>query len=124
MKLDLSKKLFYKIGEVAGMLEVEPYVLRYWEGEFHLKLSKSKNQQRLYQKKDIDQLSKIRTLLYDEKFTIAGAKKKLREKKPAVEAHPTGQLSLSLPPPDHESKRLKETLLALRKEIEEIRSFL
>ena len=59
MKKGISEKLFYKIGEVAEITGLEPYVLRYWEGEFNLKLTKSKNQQRLYQKKDIDQIHRI-----------------------------------------------------------------
>jgi len=66
---------------VAEYLEVEPYVLRYWETEFKLKLSKSKNGQRLYQKRDIEQFTKVKKLLYQDRFTIAGAKKKLKEVK-------------------------------------------
>lgn len=66
---------------MAEYLEVEPYVLRYWETEFKLKLSKSKNGQRLYQKRDIEQFTKVKKLLYQDRFTIAGAKKKLKEVK-------------------------------------------
>ncbi|MCB1198442.1 MAG: MerR family transcriptional regulator [Deltaproteobacteria bacterium] len=72
-------KFFYKIGEVAEITDVEPYVLRYWESEFHLKLTKTKNNQRLYQKKDIQKIRDIKALLYGEKYTIAGAIKRLRE---------------------------------------------
>jgi len=72
-------KYFYKIGEVAEITSLEPYVLRYWETEFHLKLTKTKNNQRLYQKKDIRRIQDIKQLLYDEKFTIKGAKKKLKD---------------------------------------------
>lgn len=71
-------KFFYKIGEVADITEIEPYVLRYWESEFHFKLTKTKNNQRLYQKKDIQKIKDIKQLLYTEKYTIAGAKKKLK----------------------------------------------
>lgn len=78
---NIPDKLFYKIGEVAKMVDVEPYVLRYWESEFGIKLSKSKNKQRLYQKKDIETVQKIKRLLYDERYTIEGAKKRLRERK-------------------------------------------
>lgn len=73
-------KVFYKIGEVAEMTGVEPYVLRYWEKEFHLSLTKSKKNQRLFQKKDIEQIQKIKALLRNERFTIAGAKKRLKGK--------------------------------------------
>jgi DNA-binding transcriptional MerR regulator len=115
MKTPLSGKLFYKIGEVAGITNLEPYVLRYWEGEFNLKLTKSKNQQRLYQRKDIDQILKIQQLLYEEKFTIAGAKRKLRERR---KNHDETQLTLPLPSSDAESKKLKEALGQVREELE------
>lgn len=75
----LPDKFFYKIGEVAELTSLEPYVLRYWETEFNIKLTKTKNSQRLYQKKDVMRIIEIKKLLYDEKFTIAGAKKRLRE---------------------------------------------
>ncbi|MCB0327713.1 MAG: MerR family transcriptional regulator [Bdellovibrionales bacterium] len=74
-------KYFYKIGEVAEIIEVEPYVLRYWETEFNLKISKTKNKQRLYQRKDVEKIQEIKHLLYDEKFTISGAKTQLKKKK-------------------------------------------
>ncbi len=81
MSLDVQfpDKFFYKIGEVAEITTLEPYVLRYWETEFNIKLTKTKNSQRLYQKKDVMKILEIKKLLYNEKFTIAGAKKKLRE---------------------------------------------
>jgi DNA-binding transcriptional MerR regulator len=75
----LPDKFFYKIGEVSELTALEPYVLRYWESEFNIKLTKTKNAQRLYQKKDVYRILEIKKLLYDEKFTIAGAKKRLRE---------------------------------------------
>ena len=75
----LPDKFFFKIGEVADITSLEPYVLRYWESEFNIKLTKTKNSQRLYQKKDVQRIIEIKKLLYDEKFTIAGAKKRLRE---------------------------------------------
>ncbi|MFH1017447.1 MAG: MerR family transcriptional regulator [Pseudomonadota bacterium] len=115
MKKPSQEKLFYKIGEVAEMTGLEPYVLRYWEGEFNIKLTKSKNQQRLYQRKDIDQIQRIKQLLYEEKFTIAGAKRKLRERR---KNHDETQLALSLPSSDTESKKLREALSQVREEVE------
>lgn len=108
----LPNKLFYKIGEVSDFLGVEPYVLRYWETEFKLKLSKSKNGQRLYQRRDIEQFVKVKKLLYQERFTIKGAKQKLRENK-----HVVSQLELSslLPPVPGKGD---EVLLELKGEIE------
>ena len=91
-------------------------MIAYWEGEFNLKLTKSKNNQRLYQRKDIDQILRIKQLLYEEKFTIAGAKKKLRERRKPQE---NGQLQLSLPVADGETKNMRETLANVRLELEE-----
>jgi DNA-binding transcriptional MerR regulator len=74
----VPNKLYYKIGDVCRIVGVEAYVLRYWEKEFPaLAPPKSKSGQRTYRPKDIELLLKIRTLLYDEGFTIAGARKKL-----------------------------------------------
>ncbi len=82
MKQPIPNKLFFKIGEVAEIAEVEQHVLRYWEEEFDvLKPNKNRSGQRLYQKKDIDQVLEIKQLLYADKFTIAGAKKKLKQKR-------------------------------------------
>src|SRR5436305_10171009 len=68
----------YKIGEVCKMAEVQPYVLRYWETEFPpLAPNKSGGGQRLYTRREIDVILRIKQLLYSEGFTIAGAKKKL-----------------------------------------------
>ncbi|MEO5358025.1 MAG: MerR family transcriptional regulator [Nitrospirae bacterium YQR-1] len=76
--LDIPQKLFYKIGEVSQITGLEPYVLRYWETEFvFLMPRKGKSGQRMYQKKDIELLLDIKRLLYDERFTIEGVRKKL-----------------------------------------------
>jgi len=73
-----AEKLFYKIGEASRLVGVEAYVLRYWESEFpFLKPRKSKSGQRIYTKKDIDLLLLIRRLLYEERYTIDGVRKKL-----------------------------------------------
>jgi len=70
-------KLFYKIGEISGIAEIEPHVLRYWESEFSfLKPRKNKTGQRVYTAKDLDIVLQIKDLLYKEKYTIAGVKKK------------------------------------------------
>ena len=73
-----AKKLYYKIGEACKVVDIQPYVLRYWETEFPaLNPSKSKSGQRVYGEKELDLIRRIKTLLYDEGYTIAGAKKKL-----------------------------------------------
>ena len=80
-KVTIPNKLFFKIGEVAELAGVEPYVLRYWETEFSIKPSKSKKQQRLYQRRDIESILRIKKLLYEERYTIEGARKRLKELK-------------------------------------------
>jgi DNA-binding transcriptional MerR regulator len=72
------EKLFYKIGEASRLVCVETYVLRYWESEFpFLNPRKSKSGQRTYTKKDVDLLLLIKRLLYEERYTIDGVRKKL-----------------------------------------------
>ncbi len=80
-ELDLgSDKLYFKIGEVADIVGVPAYVLRYWESEFKaVKPQKSRSQQRVYRRRDVETLLKIKQLLYVEKFTIAGARQQLKE---------------------------------------------
>lgn len=76
---EIPDKMFFKIGEVAKITGVKPYILRYWESEFpHLRPSKGRSQHRLYRRKDVEDILRIKSLLYDEKFTIAGAKRMLR----------------------------------------------
>ena len=80
MKPQISDKLFFKIGEVADLAGVEQHVLRYWEDEINaLKPSKNKSGQRLYQQSDVALVLEIKRLLYEEKFTVAGAKNKLKQ---------------------------------------------
>ncbi len=74
----IPDKLFYKIGEVSKLAGVEPYVLRYWESEFPF-LKPRKAGQRVYTKKEIELVLQIKRLLYQEKYTIAGVKRKFSE---------------------------------------------
>src|SRR3954469_5427270 len=76
----IPEKLFFKIGEVCELIKVQPHVLRYWETEFPM-LAPQKNRagQRVYRRKDVEMVLRIRDLLYEEKFTIAGAKKRLMD---------------------------------------------
>lgn len=78
----IPDKLFFKIGEVAELAGIEQHVLRYWEEEIDsLKPKKNKSGQRLYQKRDVELIFEIKHLLYAEKFTVAGARKKLKQNK-------------------------------------------
>jgi len=74
-------KRYFRIGEVSRIIEVEPYVLRYWESEFQqIRPARADSNQRTYQKKDLELIFEIKRLLYDEKMTIEGAKRKLKKK--------------------------------------------
>jgi DNA-binding transcriptional MerR regulator len=117
MDVQIPDKLYFKIGEVSELTGVKPHVLRYWESEFgSFRPVKSRTKQRLYSRKDIELVMRLKDLLYKQGFTIAGARKKLRE--PSVEAE--DQLALPLTP-SHEQILLAELyddLLSLRKSLE------
>src|SRR6185436_6697088 len=79
-------KLYYRIGEVAHIVGVEPHVLRYWETEFRsIRPQKSHKGQRVYSRRDVEKLLRVKDLLKNQGFTIAGARKKLREPDARVE---------------------------------------
>lgn len=81
------QKNYFKISEVARLLEVKPSVIRYWEKEFSLSSFKpALSKQRVYSVRDLAVLHRIRRLLYDERYTIAGAREKLRERDQAATA--------------------------------------
>jgi DNA-binding transcriptional MerR regulator len=110
----LPAKLYFRIGEVAELVGVEPHVLRYWEREFRaIRPTKSAKGQRVYSRRDVENLMRVRELLYREGFTIAGAKKKLQ--RAGVEPTPTMRAG-ELDP--RQSTKLREQLLAMRGEIE------
>jgi DNA-binding transcriptional MerR regulator len=75
----LPDKLYFKIGEAATIVGVKPYVLRYWESEFSvIRPTKTGSRHRLYRRRDVETLLQIKRLLHDERFTIEGARKRLR----------------------------------------------
>jgi DNA-binding transcriptional MerR regulator len=97
-RYSIPDKLYFKIGEVAEITGVKPYVLRYWESEFKMvSPSKSRSRQRLYRKSDVELIFWIKELLYEERYTINGARKKLKEmgygKVPAQGVQPELQFS-------------------------------
>ncbi|EKD41199.1 MAG: MerR family transcriptional regulator [uncultured bacterium] len=76
----IPDKLYFKIGEVSDLVGVKAYVLRYWESEFkEIAPVKSQTNQRLYRRKDVEMLLRVRHLLYRERYTISGAKKVLKQ---------------------------------------------
>src|ERR1700683_3642581 len=99
---EIPDKLYFRIGEVAGLLAVEPYVLRYWESEFpKLAPKKSGTGHRLYRRKDVELLLKIKHLLYEKRYTIEGARQSLHNesKGPKIKALNQEQGALFAPEP-------------------------
>jgi DNA-binding transcriptional MerR regulator len=117
MDIRIPEKLYFKIGEVAELTGVKPHVLRYWEAEFgSFRPVKSRTKQRLYSRKDIELVMRLKDLLYKQGFTIAGARKKLRESPVEAEGQPALPLA-----PNRERLLLTELyndLLRLRKSLE------
>jgi DNA-binding transcriptional MerR regulator len=111
-------KRSYKIGEVCKQLDIQPYVLRYWETEFPaLHPQKSQSGQRAYSEGEIDTIRRIKRLLYDEGYTIAGAKKKL-EGEPLV-ADGLAAAPLFAETPAVEATAVEEEVAALDSPAEE-----
>ncbi len=74
---EIPDKLYFRIGEVAQLVGVDAHVLRYWESEFKIKPHRSSSGQRLFRKQDLSRFYRIKTLLHDEGYTIAGARRVL-----------------------------------------------
>jgi len=118
MDVSIPDKYYFRIGEVARILDVEPHVIRYWESEFKaVKPVRSKSDQRLYRKKDVLTLQVIKDLLYREHFTINGAKKQLTRIMGAS-GEKTEDISERNETPDGED-RMK--LIQIKKILQEIR---
>lgn len=122
---ELPPKLFFRIGEVAGLVGVEPHVLRYWEREFRsIRPTKSAKGQRVYSRKDVENLLRVRDLLYRDGFTIAGAKKKLQrggvepEAAPLAASAPAPVAAPAPAPPPVETVSVRAKLGELRAEVE------
>jgi DNA-binding transcriptional MerR regulator len=113
-----AEKIFYKIGEVCGMTDTEPYVLRYWESEFpNLAPSKNRSGQRIYTQEDVDMVLRIKELLYDEGYTIAGARRKLEEEAAQGAAKPAAARAAD---EQGEIEDLKGTVRKLRTDLREL----
>ena len=119
---NIPSKLFFKIGEVCEITETQPYVLRYWESEFpSLAPAKNNSGQRIYRRRDIETILRIKTLLYEEGFTIAGAKKKLEQelKEGGKKKTPTGEVDVSSEPAAP-NEALNEQVDAVKSELRDI----
>ncbi len=116
MEKTIPDKIYFKIGEVSELVGVESHVLRYWESEFNIvKPSRTKTKQRLYKKEDVELLMLIKKLLYDNKFTLEGAKKVLQGLKGSEVRH------LISAPPESEHRY---TLNQVKKELINIKNIL
>jgi DNA-binding transcriptional MerR regulator len=115
---EVPVKLYYRIGEVSQIVGVEPHVLRYWETEFRsIRPQKSRKGQRIYSRRDVDRLLKVKDLLYTHGFTIAGARKRLREGGAEPEAaRPVEVVAATLP------TNTRAVLVELRDEIRRLLS--
>lgn len=106
--VEIPDKLFFSIGEVCKLVKVEPYVLRFWESEFpRLRPGKGPNGRRMYRKRDIKTVLAIKHLLYDQGFTIAGARKAL-----AAGAASGGPRQADREPPQESGRPLSEAASA------------
>ena len=108
--IEIPDKTYFRIGEISKILGVEPYVIRYWETEFRtVRPIRTKSEQRLYRRKDLEALALIKKLLYEDRFTIAGAKKKLQElvREPEAQRLPDGECREKI-------QRIKKELRAIR----------
>jgi len=115
MKTPIPDKLYFKIGEVSKITGVESYILRYWESEFKLvRPYRTKSNQRLYRKKDVESILEIKKMLYDDKFTIEGAKKKFKK-------NPRTQKQLPL---NFSQKKFMNALHEIKDELQELSDML
>jgi DNA-binding transcriptional MerR regulator len=111
----IPDKLYFRIGEVSRLCRLPAYVLRFWETEFpQLKPSKSSTGQRMYRRRDLENVLRIKTLLYDQGFTIAGARQQLRTEAKATK----DQVGLPFP------RRSNDGLKRVRQGLQEILSIL
>ena len=106
----IPDKLYFRIGEVAEICKLPTYVLRFWETEFpQLKPGKSGTGQRMYRRRDVENVLRIRKLLYEDGFTISGARQQIR-----VEAKATSKVQAPLPFPRRQTSELKRVRQGLR----------
>jgi len=111
----IPDKFHFKIGEVSRILGVKPYVLRFWETEFRITPAKNKSQHRVYKRQEVETFLEIKRLLYEERFTIEGARVKLKE----LSKERQKQLKLDLA-----ENPYRATLRQVRKDIARIKAIL
>jgi len=120
-EVQLPDKLYFRIGEVADLVGVEPHVLRYWETEFRMRPHRSSSGQRLYRKKDIGRFLRVKKLLHTEGFTIVGARKILQKGDTVAARTGTGGPDIDMDKLSETAerlRRLRQSIAALRAECE------
>jgi DNA-binding transcriptional MerR regulator len=114
MAASIPDKVYFRIGEVSRILGVEPYVIRYWESEFKaVRPVRTRSDQRLYKRRDVETLLMIKQLLYAEHFTILGAKKKLADR-----------MNTSAGNSDDGAAEYKDRLREIKNRLEQVRDML
>jgi DNA-binding transcriptional MerR regulator len=113
METIIPEKAYFRIGEVSKILNVEPYVIRYWETEFKtVNPVRTKTAQRLYRKKDVQELLAIKNLLYSQRFTIDGAKKQLYK------------MRINDEPEEKNNDKQKLFLIRIKQELQQIKEII
>ncbi len=125
MKMEKKK---FRIGELAEKVGVERFVIRFWEKEFELSSARSNGGQRFYTEQDLATFMQIKTLLYNEGFTISGAKKKLSETPSAPEATPQVHVKKAderwAKKTDWDQEELLNDIVNLKKRLSKLRDLL
>jgi DNA-binding transcriptional MerR regulator len=125
---DYPKKMYYRINEVSRITGIKAYVLRYWETEFpQLRPSKDSGDQRRYKSKDIDLIFEIRRLLYEEKFTIAGARKRLQtsgKRAATAQTAPAPKATERPKRAERNVQRVRRMIGDLRRELNNLHNFI
>ena len=112
----IPDKLYFKIGEVKKITGIEPHVLRYWESEFKIiRPQRASSKQRLYRRIDVENILTIKKLLYEDGFTVPGARKYLKEKKEAKKKSPE---------PDISKSKARSMLAELKGDLEQLKEML
>lgn len=111
-------QIFFKLSELAELLGVESHVLRFWEKEFHIRPMQTGPRKKLYRRKDLETFQKIKRLLYEDRFTIAGARKRLESPDPDQgELFGEDRVGAAADKPAWEAAQLRKVLDEARREL-------
>lgn len=118
--MHIPDKMYFRIGEVSRLTKIQPYILRYWESEFNIiKPHKSASNQRVYKRSDVEIILEIKRLLYKERYTLEGVKRKIRD---IVKDMKSRQLALELT--EKSEKKYFKTIEMVKRELMDIKKML